>query len=127
MNNNLTVIQHIALCHKLFRTNRSYKLPASIIPMCNNFALTSVIAMMPVFNAHGLDQTWAKLDAARVQEFFDSLSERPIHEEPHLICDTTAEEVAYIASRAEEAALVTAAGSISFLESEARAEEDFVE
>ena len=63
----------------------------------------------------------------RVQEFFNSLSERPVREEKKLVRDTTNEEVAYIASRAEEAALAAAAGSAGFQESEARAEEDFPE
>nr|XP_020147570.1 nucleolar and coiled-body phosphoprotein 1-like [Aegilops tauschii subsp. strangulata] len=95
--------------------------------MSNNSAWASIIAMMRVFDAHGLDQTWAKPDAAWVQEFFDSLSERPVREEKQLIRDTTDEEVAYIANRAEEAAHAEAAGSAGFRESEAGAEEDFAE
>ena len=81
LNNNLTVIPHTALCHKLFRTDARYKLPASVIPLCNNSALASIITMMPVCNAHGLDGTWDEPSAERVQEFFDNLSERAIREE----------------------------------------------
>jgi hypothetical protein len=77
------------------KTGKPFRLPAGVIPLCNNSALTSIIAMMPVFNAHGLDNT--------------------------------GEEVAYIASRAEEAALAEEAGSVSFVEDEASAEEDFAE
>ena len=62
-----------------------------------------------------------------MQEFFDSLSERPVREEKQLVCDTTDEEVAYITNRAEEAALAAAAGSAGFQEDEAGAKEDFAE
>ncbi|KAI4995777.1 hypothetical protein ZWY2020_037865 [Hordeum vulgare] len=58
LNNNLTVLQHTTLCHKLFRTDGKFKLPASIIPLCNNSTLNSIVAMMSVCNAHGLDNTW---------------------------------------------------------------------
>jgi hypothetical protein len=95
LNHNLTVMQHAALCQKLFhlkadktdkadkteKADKPLKLPAGVIPLCNNSALSSIIAMMPVFNAHGLDQTWAEPDMERVQEFFDNLSERVIREE----------------------------------------------
>nr|XP_020184739.1 translation initiation factor IF-2-like [Aegilops tauschii subsp. strangulata] len=112
---------------KAEEVDKPFKLPAAVVPMCNNSAQTSIIAMMPVFDAHGLDQTWAEPDAARVQEFFNSLSERPICEEKQLVHDTTDEEVAYIANMAEEAALAEAASSAGFQESEAGAEEDFAE
>jgi hypothetical protein len=91
--------------------------------LCNNSALSSIIAMMPVCNAHGLDGTWDEPSAERAQEFFDNLSERAIREEPVLIRPTTDEEVAYIASRAEEANLAAKAGSFGFMEAEASEEE----
>ena len=55
------------------------------------------------------------------------MSERYIHDEPQLIRDTTEEELAYIAARAEEAALAEEAGSLSTMEDEAdvAAEEEF--
>ena len=93
--------------------------------MCNNSALTSMIAMMPMFDAHGLDPTRAEPDVERVQEFFDNLLERAVREETHLIPDTTDEEVAYIASRAEEAPFAEEAGRIGSMEDEANVEEDF--
>ena len=122
LNNNLTVIQHAALCQRLFplkadktskagkdgKAEKAFKFPVAMVPLFNNSALTSIIVMMLVLNTHGLDQTWAEPDEARVQEFFDNLSERLIRDEPRLIRDTTDEEVAYIASRAEEAALAEA-------------------
>ena len=129
------VMQHAALCQRLFqlkvdktgKAEKPFRLPAGVIPLCNNSALTSIIAMMPVFNAHGLDQTWAEPDAEQVQEFFDNLSERAIREETNFIRPTTDEEVAYIASRAEEAALAAEAGSVGFMEDEASEEENLAE
>nr|XP_020164814.1 uncharacterized protein LOC109750266 [Aegilops tauschii subsp. strangulata] len=74
---------------------------------------------MPDFNAHGLDPSWAEPEAERVQEFFDSLSEKYVREEPLLIQDTTKEELDYIAARAAEAALAREAGSAGHEEDEA--------
>ena len=51
------------------------------------------------------------------------MSEKAIREESTLIRPTTDEEVAYIASRAEEANLATEAGSFGFTEPEASEEE----
>ena len=92
LNHNFTMMQHAALCQKLFqfkadktskanKTSKLFRSPAGVISLCNNSALTSILAMMPAFNAHGLDQTWVEPDAERVQEFFDNLSERAIREE----------------------------------------------
>ena len=47
------------------------------------------------------------------------MSERYVRDEPRLIRDTTEEELAYIATRAEEAALAEEAGSLSTVEDEA--------
>ena len=41
--------------------------------------------MMPLFNAHGLDPNWVKPDELVVQEFFDTLHEIYITDEPWLI------------------------------------------
>lgn len=83
--------------------------------------------MMPVCNAHGLDRTWEEPPSERAHEFFDNLSERTIREESNLIRPTTYEEVAYIASRAEEANLATEAGSFGFTKEEADEEEVMLE
>nr|XP_040258434.1 nucleolar and coiled-body phosphoprotein 1-like [Aegilops tauschii subsp. strangulata] len=135
LNNNLMVMQHAALCQKLFhlkadktdKADKPLRLPAGVIPLCNNSAQTTIIAMMPVFKAHGLDQNWAEPDAERVQEFFNNLSERAFWEETQLIRPTTDKEVAYIASRVEEVALAEEAGIVGFVEDKASAEEDFAE
>jgi hypothetical protein len=119
LNNNLTILQHTALCHRLFRADAKFKLAAGVIPLCNNSALSSIIAMMPVCNAHGPEGNLEEPGEVRVLEFFDNLSEKAIREEPILICPTTPEEVAYIASRAEEAMLAAEAGIFGSLEAEA--------
>nr|XP_045087384.1 myristoylated alanine-rich C-kinase substrate-like [Aegilops tauschii subsp. strangulata] len=85
---------------------------------------------MPVFNAHGLDSTWAEPKAELVQAFFDNLSERFVRDEPQLIRDTTKEELAYITARAEEAAVAEEAGSLGTVEDEddvAAEEREFAE
>nr|XP_020146625.1 nucleolin-like [Aegilops tauschii subsp. strangulata] len=73
---------------------------------------------MPNFNAHGRDPNWVEPEVERVQEFFDSLSERYVHDEPLLIQDTTKEELDYIAAKAAEATLAMEAGSASAIEDE---------
>jgi hypothetical protein len=69
-----------------------------------------------MFNAHGLDATWAEPTEEEAQKFIDNLTERAVREEGHLIRATTDEEVAYIATRAEEENLAAEAGSVSFTE-----------
>ncbi|KAI4997092.1 hypothetical protein ZWY2020_052434 [Hordeum vulgare] len=58
LNNNSMVLQHTSLYHKLFRTDGKFKLPAGIVPLCNNSVVSSIVAMMPLCSAHGLDNTW---------------------------------------------------------------------
>jgi hypothetical protein len=69
-----------------------------------------------MFNAHGLDATWAEPTEEEAQKFFDNLTERDVREEEDLIRTTTDEEVAYIATRVEEANLAAQAGSVGFTE-----------
>ena len=57
--------------------------------------------------------------AERVQAFFDNLSESYVCDEPLRVCDTTREELAYIAARAEEATLAKETGSVNTMEDEA--------
>ena len=49
-------------------------MPAGVVPLSNNSRQTDIIAMMPDFNAHGLDPSWAEPEVEWVQEFFDNLS-----------------------------------------------------
>jgi hypothetical protein len=69
-----------------------------------------------MFNAHGLDATWVEPSTEQAQKFFDDLSKRAIREETNLVRATTVEEVAYIATRMEEANLAAEAGSVGFTE-----------
>ena len=98
-----------------------FGLLAGVVPLSNNSCQTAIITMMPDFNMHNLDLTWAESEAERVQAFFDNLSERYVRDEPLLIRDTTEEELAYIAARAEEVALAEEAGSLGTVEDEADA------
>ena len=54
-----------------------------------------------------------------MQAFFDNLSKNYVRDEPLLIRDTTKAELAYIAARAEEAALAQEADSVGTVEDEA--------
>jgi hypothetical protein len=80
-----------------------------------------------MFNAHGLDATWAEPTEEEAQKFFDTLMERAVWEEGDLIRATTDEEVAYIATRVEEANLAMEAGSVGFTEWETSDAEVVVE
>ena len=75
--------------------------------------------MMLEFNAHDLVPNWAESPEDQVQEFFDTLEEKYIREEPRLIQDTTQAELDYIAARAAEAELAKEAGSAGGMEDEA--------
>ena len=77
--------------------------------------------MMPGFNVHGLDPSWAEPPAEKVQEFFDTLSEGYVRDEPLLIQDTTKAELDYIAARAAEADLAKEDGSAGHVEDKAEA------
>nr|XP_045087429.1 translation initiation factor IF-2-like [Aegilops tauschii subsp. strangulata] len=137
LKHNFTVLQHAHLCQRLFqlkvdkaggveRTGKAVKvggslfgLPAGVVPLSNNSCQTSINAMMPDFNVHGLDPTWAEPEVERVQAFFDNLSERYVRDEPLLVRDTTQEELVYIAAWAEEATLANEADSVGSMEDEA--------
>ena len=82
-----------------------FGLPAGVVPLSNNSRQTAIIAMMPDFNAHGLDLLWVELEAEEVSAFFDNLSENYVCDVPPLIRDTTKEELDNIAARAADAAL----------------------
>ena len=75
--------------------------------------------MMPEFNAHGLVLNWAEPLADQVQEFFDTLEEKYVRDEPLLIQDTTQAELDYITARAVEAELAREAGSAGGMEDKA--------
>src|SRR3954469_5195483 len=77
--------------------------------------------MMPLCDSHGIDATWREPPEGVVRAFFDGLVEVPVdpNEKDGLIRATTPEELAYIASRMEDAAAAAAAGEVGFTEAEA--------
>ena len=89
---------------------------AGVVPLGNNSHQTDIIAMMPDFTAHGLDPSWAEREEDQVQEFFDTLVEMYVREEPWLIQDITQAELDYIIAKATEAELTKEAGSASGVE-----------
>ena len=92
-----------------------------MVPLSNNSRRTDIIAMMPEFNAHGLVPNWAEPPADQVQEFFDTLEEKYVRDEPQLVQDTTQAELDYIAARAAEAELAKEAGSAGGVQDKAAA------
>lgn len=122
LNNNLTILEHDSLLHELFKYDPKhlevFRLLRNIIPLCNNSAVGSIVTMMRDFNAHGLDPLWKEPKEEDVRQFFDTLEERAVREE-NLIRDTTDQELAYIASRVEEARLAAEAGEFGFTMEEA--------
>lgn len=81
LDHNLTVMRHAHICQRIFqlevnsngeveRSSKAvraavnadkvvkgplFKLSARVVPLCNNSCRFDIIAMMPDFNAHGLD------------------------------------------------------------------------
>ena len=92
LDNNLTVLRHAHLCQRIFElevndegeVERSgkvaraaakagkvvkepvFRLLAGVVPLSNNSRRFKIIAMMPLFNAHGLDPRWVEPDALKV-------------------------------------------------------------
>ena len=62
-----------------------------------------------------------------MQEFFDTLEEKYIRNEPLLVQDTTQAELDYIAARAAEAELSREAGSAGGVEDKAAADAEETE
>ena len=93
-----------------------FGLPPGVVPLSNNSRQAEILAMMPPFNAHGLDPAWVEPPAREVEDFFANLVEELDHDEPLLIQDTTQEELDYIAARVAEAELARAAGDAGGME-----------
>src|SRR3954467_4119336 len=129
LNYNFTVLEHDAMLKELFEHGPDhpewFRPPPGVVPLCNNSSLSRILAMMPLCDSHGIDVTWQEPPEGVVRAFFDGLVERPVNpdEKDGLIRDTTPEELAYIASRMEEAAAAAAAGEAGFTEAEAEAAE----
>ena len=145
LDHNFTVMGHAHFCQRLFQldVNRDgeveqsgkaakaaakagkvakgplLKLTAGVVPLSNNSRRTDIIAMMPDFDAHGLDPSWVEPEEIQLQEFFDTLQDRYVTAELRLIQDTTQVELDYIAARVAEANLAKEAGSAGGVEDEA--------
>src|SRR3954465_14856161 len=129
LNYNFTVLELDGVLKELFKNDSEhpewFRLPPGVVPLCNNSALSRILAMMPLCDSHGIDATWQEPPEGVVRAFFDGLVERPVNpdEKDGLIRATTPEELAYIASRMEEEAAAAAAGEAGFTEAEADAAE----
>ena len=123
LNQNLTVLEHGFLMRELFKCDPKHqenlRLPSNIIPLCNNSVLSIIVAMMPLCNAHSVEATWDVPEEVDVRQFFDTLVEKPVREERNLVRDTTEQELAYIATRIEEAQAAAEAGEFGFTVEEA--------
>ena len=127
LNFNFTVMELGAMLREMFKHDPNhpewFQLVQGVVPLCNNSQRDRICAMMPECDSHGISANWIEPDAEIVQQFFDNLSEVAVNpdEQKLLTRDTTAEELAYIASRAEEAAAAAAAGEFGFTLAEADA------
>jgi hypothetical protein len=101
--NNLTVMQHISLCHQLFRVSGKFRLPDKVMPLHINSAKDSILAMIPTCTARGVKADWELPSLEDEMTWASNLTERPTREEKDLIQATRDEELAYIAYKAEEA------------------------
>ena len=92
LDHNLTVLRHAHLCQRIFQLEVSdegdvewsgkvataaakagkvvkepvFRLPAGVVPLSNNSRRSEIIAMIPLFNAHGLDLNWVEPDELKV-------------------------------------------------------------
>src|SRR4051812_2344241 len=129
LNYNFTVLELDGVLKELFKHDSEhpewFRLLPGVVPLCNNSALNRILTMMPLCDSHGIDATWQEPADDVVQAFFDNLEEVPVDpdEKRGLTRDTTPEELAYIASRMEEAAAAAAAGESGFTLAEADAAE----
>src|SRR4051812_25136450 len=129
LNFNFTVLELDGTLRELFKHDPEhpewFRLPQGVVPLCNNSSLSRILAMMPLCDSHGIDATWQEPADDVVQAFFNGLEEVPVNadEKRGLTRDTTPDELAYIASRMEEAAAAAAAGEFGFTAAEADAAE----
>jgi hypothetical protein len=124
MDHNLTIMQHGSLMQKLFGSATAAPLPKDVVPLCNNSRLSRILAMMPALDAHSVDERWAVPSDDLVQQFFNNLSEKAIHDNENLVAATTPREMAYIASRAKEAGLADEVGGSGVAGEESSDEEE---
>ena len=129
LNFNFTTLELRGMVRELFKYDPAhpewFRTPREVVPLCNNAARDRILAMMPMCDSHGLDRSWIPPKPIDVLTFYDNLVEVASNKEDLKLHtrDTTEQEIAYIASRAEEAAAAAAAGVFGFSPEEAEAEE----
>ena len=127
LNFNFTVIELDGILKEIFKHDpqhpEGFRLPAGVVPLCNNSSHDRICAMMPLCDSHGIAPTWQEPAGDVVQQFFDSLVEVAVNadEKKLLTRDTTEQEMERIATREEEAAAAATAGEFGFTVEEADA------
>ena len=127
LNFNFTVIELDGILKEIFKHDPQhpewFRLPAGVVPLCNNSSRDRICAMMPLCDSHGIAPTWQEPAGDVVQQFFDSLVEVAVNcdEKKLLTRDTIEQEMERIATRVEEAAAAAAAGEFGFTMEEADA------
>ena len=107
LNFNFTVIELDGILKEIFKHDPQhpewFRLPAGVVPLCNNSSRDRICAMMPLCDSHGIAPTWQEPAGDVVQQFFDSLVEVAVNadEKKLLTRDTTEQEMERIATRAE--------------------------
>ena len=127
LNFNFTALELKGMVRELFKHDPAhpewFRSPRGVVPLCNSTARDSLRAMMPACDSHGVDPTWIEPPPDAILSFFDNLVEVPKNTEENkgLTRATTERDIAYIASRMEEAAAAAAAGDFGFTVDEADA------
>ena len=125
LNFNFTALELKGMVRELFKYDPAhpewFRPPREVVPLCNSTARDPLRTMMPACDSHGVDRTWIPPKSADIMSFFDNLVEvaKNKDEIKGLTRDTTDQEVAYIASRVEEAAAAAAAVDFGYTPEEA--------
>lgn len=97
------VMEHYCLVCQLFNKGWDFQLSETIIPLCNNTAKDSILAMMPECDSKTVVATWKVPTKKDVEKWLDELVEKAIRVEDDMIHSTKEAEEAFIAARVKEA------------------------
>lgn len=123
LNDNLTVMEHYWLICQLFNKGCSFRLPEKVIPLCNNTAKASNLAMMPDCDAKTVLSTWKVPSKKEVENWLAGLKEEAIRVEDDMVHPTKDDEQQYLVARAKEIKKATCSRATKGINIEGRVEE----
>ncbi|KAE8806102.1 hypothetical protein D1007_17704 [Hordeum vulgare] len=104
-------MQLTALKFVLFLPDRKFNVPTPIIPLCNKSSTDSILVILPTCDAHGVDPSCKPLAPEEVLQWCNNHMKVCVRDKGNLVCDTTEEEVDFIARRWAEAGLTASSSS----------------